>query len=214
MHTNGNINKRLAVFGLSAFLIYAIICLVPTTSPAPQVPPSAPVTVVNTTTNPVPVVQQGALTINGTPNVNVANSAASPVLVRSVDSGAVQPVQLIVEFFIVGTLFARTNFYTVPDGKRLVIEYFSSFIEPPTGQHVLRAFVFTQNAAGGTTGELYAPLQFNGSDGVGFDSFTSGGLVKAYVEAGGKVTGQIDRDTSDGVTLGTITVSGYLINVP
>ena len=48
-----------------------------------QNPPSAPVTVVNTSANPVPVVQQGTTNVSG--NVTVANTAANPVPI----SGAV-----------------------------------------------------------------------------------------------------------------------------
>lgn len=54
-----------------------------TPAQAGQNPPSAPVTVVNTAANPVPVVQQGTTSISG--NVTVANTAANPVPV----SGAV-----------------------------------------------------------------------------------------------------------------------------
>jgi hypothetical protein len=50
---------------------------------APQSPPSAPVTVVNTTANPVPVIQQGTTSVSGSVTVN--NTSANPVPV----SGAV-----------------------------------------------------------------------------------------------------------------------------
>jgi hypothetical protein len=43
----------------------------------PQNPPSAPVTVVNTTANPVPVVQQGTTSVSGSVSVN--NTPANPV---------------------------------------------------------------------------------------------------------------------------------------
>jgi hypothetical protein len=70
---------------IGAFLFAAAsVALVLTPAAAgPQSPPSAPVTVVNTTANPVPVVQQGTTSISGSVTVN--NTSANPVPV----SGAV-----------------------------------------------------------------------------------------------------------------------------
>jgi hypothetical protein len=55
---------------------------------APQVPPSAPVTVVNTPANPVPVT--GSLGVSGSVTVN--NSASSPVPVSIVNPGSTPTV--------------------------------------------------------------------------------------------------------------------------
>jgi len=50
---------------------------------APQNPPSAPVTVLNTTANPIPIqgsaTVSGSVSISGTPTVQVGNAVANPV---------------------------------------------------------------------------------------------------------------------------------------
>ena len=69
----------------------------------PQSPPSAPVTVVNQPTNPVPVT--GIVSVNR--NIDP---------VRLYDAKPVPPGDTIARF---------SDFYTVPTGKRLIVEYLS-----------------------------------------------------------------------------------------
>src|SRR5262245_29150809 len=130
MNTNEVTTNRMAIIGLAGLIIVGLLSV----AKAPQAPPSAPVTVVNTTANPVPVVQQGALTINGTPNVNVANTAASPAIVRDTDNPASEPVTLTINQAMpndANTLFV--DLYTVPANKRLVIEYIHAHSALPVG---------------------------------------------------------------------------------
>src|SRR5262245_22615287 len=111
----------------------AIAFMVQRVHSAPNSPPGPDVRVVNTQNNPVPV-----SVINfpaGTNAVVVANPTNKPVLVRQVDSGAVQPFTFSdtmgfapdKEF---GTTFTYPR-YTVPAGKRLVIEYISMSTQLP-----------------------------------------------------------------------------------
>ncbi|HSQ81165.1 MAG TPA: hypothetical protein VLU54_08530 [Casimicrobiaceae bacterium] len=68
---------------------------------APQVPPSAPVTVVNTSANPVPV--SGNVGIAGTPNVNVVSmpqvtlDPASTISVKTQDAASLFTVPFFIE---------------------------------------------------------------------------------------------------------------------
>jgi hypothetical protein len=79
----------------------------------PQNPPSAPVTVVNTGANPVPV--SGAVTVSGTSSVTLSNNTATtPVFVQSVGQSAQTPFQTTLAF---GTPL------TVDSDKRLTIEF-------------------------------------------------------------------------------------------
>ena len=69
----------------------------------PQSPPSAPVTVVNQSTNPVPVTGIVSVTRNIVP-------------VRLYDNQTVEPGNTVARF---------SEFYTVPAGKRLIVEHIS-----------------------------------------------------------------------------------------
>ena len=61
-----------------------------------------------------------------TPSVNVVNSASSPALVRDVGVPVRTPVQIPVNVFMqFGETALLRDVYTVPEGKRLVIEHVS-----------------------------------------------------------------------------------------
>jgi hypothetical protein len=113
--------KRLMLLGLSALGLYAIISLLGTSNApaAANGPPNVSAMVVNTTANPVPVVQQGAATVSG--NLTVANTAANPVPV-TLQASTAQPVRV---------KFDSNNFgvgYNVPAGKRLHITYYNASV--------------------------------------------------------------------------------------
>src|SRR6185369_11398057 len=62
------------------------------TTASPTTPPSAPVTVVNTTANPVPVAVAGTVNVGGTLNVSISdNSATNPLQVHDVDNAPRTP---------------------------------------------------------------------------------------------------------------------------
>src|SRR6185436_13831118 len=87
-------NQMVAV----SLTIMAIALVVECGDAAPNSPPGPDVRVVNTETNPVPVIQVGTTTVNLSSSNNtviVANPTNNPVLVRQVDSSAAQPVQLL-----------------------------------------------------------------------------------------------------------------------
>jgi hypothetical protein len=88
-------------------------------------PPSAPVTVENTSSNPVPVT--GNLGISGTANVNITNTV--PVSITNtpvpVTTGVQEPVHIYGYCETGGLACPSPVLYTVPTGKRLVVEYFS-----------------------------------------------------------------------------------------
>src|SRR5436309_709952 len=76
-----------------------------------------------------------------TPNVNVANTTASPVLVRDVDNVARQPfrAQVVGGFADGASTTGDITIATVPAGKRLVIEYVSMVGAMPLGERILLA---------------------------------------------------------------------------
>ena len=147
-------NLLIAIAGL-VVMVGAIIAVTPATGQGQGGMNGKDVNVVNTPT--VLAQQSGPWTvgISGTPTVRVGNTAQAPVLGRDVDEPARQPFQRSGEItFAAGEVIAAVEF-TVPDGKRLVIEYVSANIssEEPL-------FWFTVRTSAGSSGgtHFFQPL--------------------------------------------------------
>jgi len=156
---------------------------------AATAPGTAPVTVQNTSANPVPVTgtasvsgsvaatQSGSWSvgITGTPTVNIANGATSPVLVSPMDGPGHTPVQ---------GLFSNTNNqYTVPSDKRLVIEYVSGecFGDAASTGTIVDGFIETH--VGGFDWDFSAPTIRPASNAI----LRFAGAVHVYADPGSKV---------------------------
>jgi len=125
---NGNLLKLAGAIAL----LYPGLALA-----AAQTPPSAPVTVVNTTANPVPVTgsatvsgtvtatQSGTWNVGivGTPSVSINSSPTNPVFVTSIAKPV--PVQFALCTNSTFTARCSSTGYVVPNGKRLRIQYVS-----------------------------------------------------------------------------------------
>src|SRR6266498_1651362 len=134
--------NSLIAFGGLSLLIGAIALVTPHRTQGQggdTVGPPKPVKVINTPAEPVPVTGTTTITgdislapgtsvaINNTPNVNVVNTPTvqvgntrdAPVSARDVDNPARQPFHKSIS---IGFLSA----FVVPNGKRLVIEFFSA----------------------------------------------------------------------------------------
>src|SRR4051794_12365863 len=101
-----------AIAAISATVVALVLSF-----PLRAAPPDREVKVINTPAEAVPVAVQGA------PSVTVQNAPANPVPTRSQDKPALQPVQhtgLVI--FAAGEQIKDQTLYTVPAGKRLVIE--------------------------------------------------------------------------------------------
>ena len=131
---------------------------------APQTPPSAPVTVVNATANPLPVTAPNPLPVTGT--VNVGNLGATTLPVSVIDFPATQPVNGTVNVgnFPSVQQVSVTNASTAPVLGRVLNAPGSSpfitvlnaatpaFVVPPTVNGLsAQALVVTQ-VSGGCTG--------------------------------------------------------------
>jgi hypothetical protein len=135
--------KRLTLKSLCAALI--AIAAVPTGSAAG--PTSAPVTVVNTPSQPVPVTVTNPS--SGSANVTITNTATNPVKTW-VDQYPRTPVAVTLKGG------QQSNSYNVPDGSKLVIEtvsIISSCREAPT-ETLARLAVSAEDVF-----ELFIPLQ-------------------------------------------------------
>jgi hypothetical protein len=162
--------------------------------------------VIVTNTVPVTAQQSGVWTvgISGTPTVNVASSASSPVFVRNVND--VQPFQLTSGSFSFTADSAHSSF-TVPSNKRLVIEYVSGEVLVPTGQKVLDVFLLAAGDYG------YMTLTVNGTDSSGHDFATFSQPMTMYADAGSNVVLGAERSSTVGIASIQCMVSGYLVDV-
>lgn len=195
---------------------------------------TSPVLVTNTTAQAVPVSQTGTwnVGITGTPTVRLANgstvginnTATSPVLVRDVDNAArhaiqstLSPLSLFVSDF---STSASGTVFTVPAGERLVIESVSIEVDAPSGQKV-RARI-TASLSGDVF--WFPPLTLQGSFPVPIPGATTTVVqdvwvahlpARIYASAGAPITFTFERQqTAAGAAWATITISGYLVDLP
>lgn len=178
---------------------------------------SAPVTVVNTTANPVPVA--GTVTVSGTTNVSITdNSAANPLQVIDVGRAARTPyAQTIMMTFNSGDRAVLGNF-DVPAGKQLVIESFSAFGKFPSGMKLVAASInaFQGGEQFGT--QQYAPV-FTGNTEETFEPgvfiVSSGQMHLDAVAGNGTVTVRLERDHITIISVPfsfDVSITGYLVD--
>jgi hypothetical protein len=109
--------------------------------------------------------------------VQLNNSLANPVPSKDVDNPAEQPFQAFSTFEPIGTF---ANFYTVPTGKRAVVETLEVIGSPVT----TRVF-FTINGAGGsldyTTHDQATPTLFYADPGTVLSFQSLGGVGGSQV---------------------------------
>lgn len=124
-------------------------------------PPITQVFVTNDTSRPVPV--QGTVTVQGTPSVNVVDAR--------------EPFEKRLDFDLDDGDFSDTASFTVPAGKRLVVEFMSARVTLPLGQ---TPSIFV-NALSGALG--YAlPLEPQGVRATGVGTFNEFGTARDILE--------------------------------
>ena len=147
-----------------------------------------------------------SVSLTGTPNVNVANTP----IVQDRDNPARQPFTYASIQFWIGNAPNNSFFFTVPEGKRLVIEQVSviAILTASTTQK-LSANVQTPN---GNTTSFYRVV----GTPAGQTDFVASSQMRCYVDAGTSPTILVTRsDTSGGGTdSAAVSLSGYLIDVP
>ena len=111
--------------------------------------------------------------------------------------------------FAPNVLVSDVNLVTVPQGKRLVIEYISALGVVPTGQRVR---VNIRIITSGRFGTHALPLIPQGSF-SGFDNFSASLPVRLYADPGTLVSGEASRDAGTGNGSLTLSISGYLVTV-
>jgi hypothetical protein len=198
------------------------------TSPAQQVhtaatssptSASAPVTVVNTTANPVPV--EGTVNVGGTVNVSIAdNSATNPLQVHDVDQASRTPYAQTKRLSFNPADRAILGNFDVPAGKKLVIENFSIFGKLPSGMKLVEASInaFQGGEQFGT--QHYAPV-FTGNTEETFEPgvfiVNSGQTHLEAVAGSGTVTVHLERDHITIISTPfffDVSITGYLVDAP
>jgi hypothetical protein len=196
--------------------------------------PAQDVRVVNSPSDPMPMMAQGTTAISGsvmiadmpgvhianTPTVQVANSPTSPVWVRDLDTTR-QPFHRSVSLLLEDGDITTQSTFMVPAGKRLVIEYVSGEVVMPAGQtprglHLL-PITYTEN--GFVERIAYRiPLQAQGRFtywGDERDTFTASQRIVLYAEPETDVVIYLTRFGSG--TAGRVHlymgISGYLVDV-
>lgn len=134
--------------------------------------------------------------------VQVINTAANPVPTTNINEAAFQPFQ--------ATLFPHSSSsneaadsFTVPAGKRLVIEYYSSQAQDLSGA---AAGMVLTTTAGGNFAQYIVYVNATTTDQV--DQIT-----RIYADPGSTVTAFAFNVNANSVA-GFITISGHLVNVP
>jgi hypothetical protein len=157
----------------------------------------------------------GSVSVTGTPNVKVTNTASNPVPTRDVDNPAQQPFQQDSVLSTPDGLLGADDTFTVPDGKRLVIEFVSFQGSWPAGQATTRLFIGVCNSGGGTcqTRFFFAAIS-QGPDFGGAALFTASSPTRLYADPGTEVTVSVRRNAATGEGLANVALSGYLVNVP
>lgn len=206
------------------------------TTPTPSSPTlSAPVTVVNTTANPLPVAGSvnvgntaanpvavaGTVNLAGTANVSIVdNSASNPLQVRDVDQGSRTPYAQTKKISFNGPDRAILGNFDIPTGKRLIIESFSVFGKLPSGNKLVEASInaFQGGEQFGT--QEYAPV-FTGNTEETFEPgvfiVSSGPMHLDAVAGTGTVTVHLERDHIIGLSTippfsFNVSITGYLVD--
>lgn len=189
------------------------------TTTAPTTSLSAPVTVVNTTANPVPVA--GTVSVGGTANVRITdNSATNPLQVHDVDNAPRTPYAQTKKLTFNSADRAVLGNFDVPTGKRLVIESFSVFGKFPSGMKLVETSInaFQGGEQFGT--QHYAPV-FTGNTEETFEPgvfIVSSGLMHLDAVAGnGTITVHLERDHITILSVPfsfDVSITGFLVDAP
>lgn len=152
------------------------------------------VVVTNGSTNPVPVNVQNEVT---TRNANEPGS--HPFVVSGTDANNTGSVALIQ--------------FTVPAGKRLVIESVTVKAAVPAGQTVYTALVSTLDSAAMVANDQYLALTPQGTDLGGDNQFAGTHPIHTYSDSG-LLQVSLARNNSTGTWNAYASISGYLVDMP
>jgi len=174
------------------------------------------VIVANTAAHPIPTTVQGVVAgsveVTNTPSVNVASLPT--VLVQSRDEPARQPFQHFGSFQIQDPAFGGSDSFTVPNGKRLVLEYAAIRSNILTASPNKIVSFSISNQGGGSIGGFGFVPQTTINSAFDTTGFISAEQIRGYCDPGTSVTVSGIRNTGNGSDTVSYTLIGYLIDVP
>lgn len=207
--------------GLMLFILGVILSGL---SVSHSAPPTQDVKVVNTSSEPVPVVAQGttsveglvyalqkgdwSVEISGMPTVKVESSTSNPVYVRDIDNPARQPFQQEVELTLDPGKGGENVAINVPIGKLFVIEQISASGFAPAGQKMLFS-VMTHIAPDLVTRRHL--LQTTNSAFGASNFFMASQSVRIYADTPSALA-RAERDFTTGTATARFVVSGYFFD--
>lgn len=172
------------------------------------------VLVVNTPSQPVPVSLTGTPTLNVgnfpatqtvTGSVSVGNTSADPVAIVDVNGDAAQPFNVESRFTISDTATGEISpCYSVPPGKRLVLEQVS--VEVTLGDGVSVSVAQVQNRGNGFMNVLMQDAGGPFWQGIEYGRF--------YAEAGAVLDCVLFKSATGAESDGRFSLTGYLVDVP
>jgi hypothetical protein len=145
-------------------------------------------------------------------SVHVGNTVTDPVRVRNVND-AIQPFQVAVDCsnFDPSLNFCGGVFhFSVPMGKRAVIEYFSGIVSVPVGIVITPALNVSIGGQG-VDHQLPTTPPAYGTGARG--SISWGQQVRLYADPGTLIVGEANA-SAPAIITGGFTISGYLVDVP
>ena len=194
--------QSLIAFAGLSLLVAAVAFVTPPTGrgqkPSP-VPPAQSVTVVNTESQPVPV----------TGTVNIGNLGGEPLPVRDVDNPARAAFQQTIN---VGDL--QTGTITVPEGKRLVIEFISASFDASPGTCKSTDVQVSTILNGQSAASRHHLIPISAFEAPSVNSFVISQETQIYADSVAPVTFSFFPISGPCSYQGTATVSGHLVDVP
>ena len=136
--------------------------------------------------------------------------------VRDVANPALQPFQHSGIVAIHDTFAGGSATFTVPAGKRLVIEYASFSYTLSTGDITgVSVGVETANSNQFPV-DHQIPVLYKVLDLIGLSvmRFAGGTPVRLYADPGSEVILRVGRNHGTGQDIGTVSISGYFVNLP
>ena len=150
------------------------------------------------------VAHDASLTGNGT--------SAAPLAVVS-DPAALEPFQAEIDFSINDGDAGASGSFTVPAGKRLVIEYASASVSLPLGQRLDFVQVITASASGPTVSASHFLTPVFVTDDNTNSEVAAAQELRLYADPSTTVSVRTARNSLSGPGSAIISISGHLVDV-
>jgi hypothetical protein len=157
------------------------------------------------------IVLVSATAANAQSPVKVINLKSEPIPVVNINDAGQPFNETSLIIHPPGTNVSQVDVATVPEGKRLVIEFISFSSEVPTGQRVVFFSLSTNIGTGNVNFTLPVNTQPAAADGDPI--FRTAQSLRIYADGGTTVKASFGRSASTGNAACNIYISGYLIDI-